>query len=158
MTYKPRRERRARGGKADMEPLHPEHGHQYNAQGSPEEKEESAKSDGFRRGGAAKKKRKEGGHVEGHAAKHHLGKRARGGGAHKPHVEMHMGEHHEHHGGGEHAGGHHHEEMPHRARGGHVKHRERGGSAFSEGRKLVAPPVKGSEKENGPGENAPTIP
>lgn len=77
MAYKTRRERRAGGGKAETEPLRPEHGNQYNAQGSPEEKEESAKSDGFRRGGPAK--RKAGGHVDGAEAKQHLGRRARGG-------------------------------------------------------------------------------
>lgn len=172
MVYKPRRERRAKGGKAEAEPLHPEHGHQYNAVGSPEAKEEDAESDGFKRGGMPKKRRKEGGKVEGHGAKHHMGKRARGG-ATKPHVEMHMGEHHEHHGEhhkehhGEHEperrarGGetkHREEEREKRARGGHVSHRARGGTAFSEGRKAVASPSKGSEKANGPGEDAETIP
>ena len=56
MSYKPRRERRARGGKAaETQPLHLEHGHQYNAQGSPEAKEEDEKSEGFKRGGRAKR-------------------------------------------------------------------------------------------------------
>lgn len=77
MTYKPRRERRAAGGKADTEPLPKEKWNQYNAKGSPEEKEESAESDGFKRGGRAK--HKDGGQVEGMSAKSHLGKRARGG-------------------------------------------------------------------------------
>jgi hypothetical protein len=153
MVYKPRRERRERGGKAgETEPLHPEHGHQYNAQGSPEEKEEDAKSDGFKRGGMPKKKRKEGGKVEGHGAKHHLGKRARGG-ATKHREEERKEEHRE-----ERKEHHHEEEREHRARGGHVSHRARGGTAFSEGHKLVAAPGKGSEKSNGPGEDAETIP
>ena len=78
MVYKPRRERRAAGGKAsDTEPLPKEKWNQYNAKGSPEEKEESADSDGFKRGGA--KKRADGGKVEGDKAKEHLGRRARGG-------------------------------------------------------------------------------
>lgn len=77
MSYKPKRERRAVGGKADNEPLPKEKWNQYNAKGSPEEKEESADSDGFKRGGRAK--HKDGGHVEGMEAKKHLGKRARGG-------------------------------------------------------------------------------
>ena len=76
MAYKKRSERkRSNGGKAEG----PEH--QYNAQGSPEEKLEHAKSDGFKRGGAAKK-RAHGGHVEGEKARHHMGKRARGGAMH----------------------------------------------------------------------------
>jgi hypothetical protein len=81
MTYKPRRERRASGGKAaETEPLRPEHGNLYNAKDSPEGKHaEHDESDGFKRGGMAKKKRKEGGKVEGEEAKHHMGKRARGG-------------------------------------------------------------------------------
>ncbi|HWG71250.1 MAG TPA: hypothetical protein VN692_17670 [Steroidobacteraceae bacterium] len=85
MAYKKRSERKHRsyGGKAGG----PEH--QYNAEGSPEAKEETAKSDGFRRGGHVKKERKHGGHVEGEHAKHTLAKRARGG-----HVE------HRKHGGG----------------------------------------------------------
>jgi hypothetical protein len=70
MAYKSRKARKA-GGRADSSP------NQYNAQGSPEEKSETAKSDGFKRGGAAK--RAHGGHVEGEKAKHHMGKRARGG-------------------------------------------------------------------------------
>jgi hypothetical protein len=158
MTYKPRRERRAMGGKAaDTEPLPKEHGHQYDAVGSPEEKSESAKSDGFKRGGMAKKKRKEGGHVEGHAARHHLGKRARGGGMKAPPMER-----------GEDGpkeepderkrGGHveHHEEKPHRARGGHVKGKfSKGGAPFSAAHKLSPP---GNDKNTGPGEQAETIP
>lgn len=157
MTYKPRRERRARGGKAgETEPLHPEHGHQYNAQGSPEEKEESAESDGFKRGGMPKKKRKEGGHVEGHGAKHHLGKRARGG-ATAPKVEMHLGEHHEHKKGGEHHEEHkHHEEPERRARGGHVRSKHaRGGAPFSAAHQ-ISPPA--NDRKGGPGESAESIP
>lgn len=69
MAYKSRKARKA-GGRTDSSP------NQYNAQGSPEEKSETAKSDGFKRGGA---KRAHGGHVEGEKAKHHMGKRARGG-------------------------------------------------------------------------------
>ena len=71
MAYKSRRERRADGGKANGGT------HQYNAVGSPEEKEEKAKTDGFKRGG--RKERAHGGMVDGKKAKHHLGKRARGG-------------------------------------------------------------------------------
>ena len=158
MTYKPRRERRARGGKASgTQPLHLEHGHQYNAVGSPENKEEYEAPDGFKRGGRAKK-HKEGGHVEGHGAKHHLGKRARGGATH-PHVEMHMGEHHEHHGKhhGEHHGEGHEHGMPKRARGGHVRHKKAsgGGTPFSSAHNLQAP---GNDKKTGPGENTETIP
>lgn len=76
MAYKKRSERkRSFGGKAEG----PEN--QYNAKGSPEEKSEHAASDGFKRGGMAK--RKAGGHVEGAAAKMHMGRRARGGAAMK---------------------------------------------------------------------------
>lgn len=170
MVYKPRRERRARGGKAaETEPLHPEHGHQYNAQGSPEERSESAESDGFRRGGMPKKKhRKEGGKVEGHAARHHLGRRARGGHvAHEPHhdhdghggmsVSIH---HHRKHGGGVDGEEKREEKREERARGGHVGHhkghRARGGGApFSEAHNLGSP---GNDKKTGPGENTETIP
>jgi hypothetical protein len=63
MAYKKRSERkRSMGGKAVS-------GNQYNAQGSPEERSEKAKSDGFKKGGM----------VEGKAGKSHLAKRARGG-------------------------------------------------------------------------------
>jgi hypothetical protein len=72
MAYKSRKARRASGGRTEEGPKF-----QYNAKGSPEEKSEDAKSDGFKRGGAAK--RAHGGHVEGEKAKHHMGKRARGG-------------------------------------------------------------------------------
>ena len=176
MAYKTRRERRERGGKAaETEPLHPEHGNQYNAQGSPMEKSESAKSDGFKRGGMPKKKRKEGGKVEGERARHHLGRRARGGHV-SPHVDLHFAEHHEHggHDGSHHGGDHHpksgdhehahhqghHDGAPKRARGGHVDgekgRRARGGSApFSNAHKLTGP---GNDKGTGPGEMAPTIP
>ena len=171
MSYKPRRERRARGGKAaDTQPLHLEHGHQYNAQGSPEDKEESEGPDGFKRGGRAKKK--EGGHVEGHGAKHHLGKRARGGasptserkeeeeyapdrkhGGHVEHDRKHGGhvEHDRAHGGHvEHEG------KAHRARGGHVRGKHaRGGAPFSEAHKLAPP---GNDRATGPGENTESIP
>lgn len=72
MAYKKRSDRkRAQGGKAEG----PEY--QYNAQGSPEEKSEHAKDDGFKRGGGMKAAHKE--HAEGGKAKAHLGKRARGG-------------------------------------------------------------------------------
>lgn len=158
MVYKPRRERRAKGGKAETEPLHPEHGHLYNAEGSPAAKSaEDDESDGFRRGGMPKrKKRKEGGKVEGHAARHHLGKRARGG-ATAPHVEMHLGEHHEKH--GEHhkeEHRHHEEEREKRARGGHVRSKHaRGGAPFSEAHHISPP---GNDKKGGPGEDAETIP
>ena len=75
MAYKKRSERKHRsfGGMAEKNE------HQYNAQGSPEEKSEHAKSEGFKRGGHAH--RKHGGNVEGEGAKHHMGhmKRAHGG-------------------------------------------------------------------------------
>lgn len=76
MAYKKRSERkRAAGGKAEG----PEY--DYNAKGSPEEREEKAKGDGFKRGGKVKREeRKHGGHVEGEKAHHSLAKRARGGG------------------------------------------------------------------------------
>lgn len=148
MAYKSRRERRAEGGKAETEPLHPEHGHQYNAQGSPEEKEESAKSDGFKHGGMAKKKRKRGGHVEGEAAKHHLGKRARGGMAH--HEEHHEKEkEHEREKEKEHER---HEEPEKRARGGRAM--SKGGTPFSAAHNTEPP----GNKKDGPGEQAPMIP
>jgi hypothetical protein len=150
MVYKPRRERR-RGGKAE-EPLHLESGNKYNAVGSPEAKEEDEKSDGFNRGGMAKKhKKKEGGKVEGHAAKHHLGKRARGGGMMAKEIKEEKAEKHEPDG-----------EMPERARGGHVHHKEHhkrargGGAPFSEGHKQAKAPD--DDKDTGPGERAPTIP
>jgi len=148
MAYKTRRARRAEGGKAaETEPLHPEHGHQYNAQGSPEEKEESAKSDGFKRGGMAHKKRKRGGHVEGEAAKHHLGKRARGGHM-GHHVDVHLDEHHER-GGHD---GHHEEHEMKRARGGRAM--AKGGTPFSSAHSTEPP----GNKKDGPGEQAPMIP
>lgn len=155
MVYKPRRERRARGGKAgETEPLHPEHGHQYNAQGSPEAKEEDAESDGFKRGGMAKKKRKEGGKVEGHGAKHHLGKRSRGG-AMKHHEEK-REEHREEERKEERKEHHHEEEREHRARGGHVRSKHaRGGAPFSAAHHISPP---GNDKKTGPGEDAETIP
>jgi len=163
MTYKPRSERkRARGGKAEGQPIEDEHGHQYNAQGSPEEKSEFAKSDGFKRGGA--KKRKAGGKVEGERAKHHLGKRARGG-----MMPKHEHEHRAHGGmAGEEGGESAHEraepehekhggEVGHRARGGRTNHMPmaRGGSPFSSARKLTD---FENEKNEGPGEKAPVIP
>ena len=168
MTYKPRSERkRAKGGKAtaETEPLHPEHGHQYNAQGSPEEKEETAKSDGFKHGGHVKK-RKHGGHVEGQAAKHHLGKRARGGATVPHHIDLHMGDHHEHDGhDGPHHGTHHDGERPdgdHHHKGGHVAHRARGGRAMARGGSPFSAAQKtkppGNDRESGPGEQAPMIP
>lgn len=137
MTYKPRRERRAAGGKADTEPLPKETGNQYNAKGSPEEKEESAESDGFKRGGRAK--RKDGGHVEGMKAKSHLGKRARGGATEEPRkgAEAPTKE----------------DTMPERARGGNVM--SRSGSPFSSAHKTTPP---SEDKETGPGEQAPMIP
>lgn len=147
MVYKPRRERRRGGKAANDEPLPgedglpEEHGNQYNAKGSPEEKSESAKSDGFKRGGRMKKK--EGGKVEGHGAKHHLGKRARGG--RMEHME-HKKEHEKHE-----------EERPERARGGHVGHkRARGGGAPFSAAHNISPP--GNDKGTGPGEKADTIP
>jgi hypothetical protein len=162
MTYKPRSERkRARGGKAEGQPITAEHGHQYNAQGSPEAAEEDAKSDGFHRGGMMPRKKKAGGKVEGREAKHHLGKRARGG-ATPAHIDLHMAEHHEHDGhDGPHHGEHTDGERPdhghhqHRARGGHVKAMARGGSPFSAARKTTD---FQDDKKTGPGEQAPTIP
>ena len=155
MSYKPRRERRARGGKAaETQPLHLEHGNKYNAQGSPEAKEEDEKSNGFKRGGRAK--RKEGGHVEGHAAKHHLGKRARGGGT--PEGER---KEEDEYAPDRKRGGHvehekEEEKREHRARGGHVRHKHaRGGAPFSEAHKLSPP---GNDKSTGPGEDADSIP
>lgn len=75
MSYKKRSERkRSYGGQV-------ERGNQYNAQGSPAEKAEHEKSDGFKKGGHVK--RAHGGAVDGQAGKHHLGKRARGGSVHK---------------------------------------------------------------------------
>lgn len=151
MTYKPRSERkRASGGKAsDTEPLPKEHWNQYNAKGSPEEKEEDAKPDGFKRGGHMKK-RKDGGHVEGEKAKHHLGRRARGGaadedprkGTESPTREDTMNDE--------------------RKRGGHVEERARGGRAMMKGATPFSaahstkPPSE--DKETGPGEQAPMIP
>ena len=132
MAYKSRRERRAEGGKAETEPLRPEHGHQYNAQGSPAEKAESAKSDGFRRGGA--KKRKDGGRVHGEAAKHHLGKRARGGRAEEKEEKRE-------------------EERPERARGGRAM--SSGGTPFSSAHNTEPPERR---KDSGPGEQAEVIP
>ena len=151
MSYKPRRERRARGGKAaDTQPLHLEHGHQYNAQGSPEDKEESEGPDGFKRGGRAKKK--EGGHVEGHGAKHHLGKRARGGAS--PTSER--KEEEEYAPDRKHGGHVEHEGKAPRARGGHVRGKHaRGGAPFSEAHKLAPP---GNDRATGPGENTESIP
>lgn len=133
MAYKKRSERkRERGGKAEGQPLNEEHGHQYNAVGSPEAHEEEAKSDGFKRGGMAHKKRAHGGHVEGEAAKHHLGRRARGGTMH------------------------HEEHRQERARGGRTEHKAmaRGGSPFSSARKTEPP----GNMKDGPGEQATMIP
>jgi len=139
MVYKPRRERRAAGGKAgaDTEPLPKEKWNQYNAKGSPEEKEESAESDGFKRGGRAK--RKDGGHVEGDKAKSHLGKRARGGATEQPREgkEMESKE----------------DTRPERAKGGSVM--ARGGAPFSSDHK-TKPPTE--DRESGPGEQAPMVP
>lgn len=71
MAYKKRGERkRSFGGPMDR-------GNQYNAQGSPAEKAEHAKSDGFKKGGHVR--RADGGAIDGMAGKSHLGKRARGG-------------------------------------------------------------------------------
>ena len=156
MVYKPRSERkRAKGGKAsDTEPLPAEHGHLYNAQGSPESKEIDEKSDGFKRGGRAK--RKEGGHVEGEKARHHLGRRARGGATEEPrHGKEEMSEREDTENDERKRGGH--VEMEKRARGGHVsgKAMARGGSPFSSAHKLGGP---SEDKETGPGEQAPTIP
>jgi hypothetical protein len=141
MVYKPRRER-ARGGKAeDTEPLHPEHGNKYNAVGSPEAKEEDAKSDGFKRGGMAKKKKKDGGHVEGGMARHHLGKMRRGGMTEEKKMEDHTAE----------------DRPMERARGGRTdKPMARGGSPFSSAHKTVGP--VDTKMKDGPGEQAPIIP
>ena len=142
MVYKPRRERRARGGKAGgTEPLHPEHGHQYNAVGSPEAREESAESDGFKRGGMPGKKRKEGGKVEGHGARHHMGRRARGGATKRE--EERKEDHRE-------------EEREKRARGGHVRHKHASGGAPFSAAHHISPP--GNDKKTGPGEDAESIP
>lgn len=163
MVYKPRSERkRARGGKAtDTQPYEPEHGHLYNAEGSPESHSIDAKSDGFKRGGAQKKKRKEGGKVEGEKARHHLGRRARGGhiahreeGGMTPHPRGHEthGEHTElmHRRGEEEKTEHErHEERPERARGGRTER-----APFSSAQKTEPP---GNERD-GPGEQAPMIP
>ena len=154
MTYKPRRERRAEGGKAGhTQPLHTEHWNQYNAKGAPEDKEESEKPDGFKRGGRMKK-RKEGGEVSGDAATHHLGKRARGGAtAHRKGSgfedknDRNPGE-----------DGKEKSETPHRKRGGHVGGHKRasgGATPFSHGHNLTPP---GNDKKTGPGEDADTIP
>ena len=133
MVYKPRRERRAAGGKAgaDTEPLPKEKWNQYNAKGSPEEKEESAESDGFKRGGRAK--HKDGGHVEGMKAKSHLGKRARGGATEQPRegTEASTKE----------------DTKPERAKGGSVP--------FSSAHKTTPP---SNDKSTGPGEQAPMVP
>ena len=175
MTYKPRRERRAMGGKAvSTEPLPGRHGlppekeNQYNAKGSPEEKEEHAGPGGFRRGGAPKK-RKAGGHVEGKAAHHHMGKRARGGST--EHHGLHAGHHEKKRAAGgptsdemDHLGmeyGHRHStptehRMEERKRGGHVTKRAKGGGApFSAAHHLMPP---GNDKKTGPGEDTETIP
>lgn len=152
MTYKPRSERkRASGGKAtDTEPLPKEHWNQYNAKGSPEEKEEDAKPDGFKRGGA--KKRKEGGHVEGEKAKHHLGRRARGGSADaEPRHGEEIKSREDTTNDERKRGGH----VEERARGGHVKAMMSGGSPFSTANKTKPP---SEDKETGPGEQAPMIP
>ena len=124
MAYKKRSERKS-GGKL---------GNQYNAQGSPEEKEEHEKDEGFKRGGKA---RAHGGHVDGEKAMHHMGHRKRGM------------EHHAH--GGK--VGHHN----HAGKGGHraVHHGHglsRGGAPFSSAHSLTAPSKSG--KETGPGEQA----
>lgn len=71
MAYKKRSERKRSFGGAT------ESGNEYNAKGSPEAREEKAKSDGFKKGGHVE--RKHGGHVDGEKGRHHLGKRSRGG-------------------------------------------------------------------------------
>ncbi len=142
MAYKSRKERK-RGGKAEeTQPEHAESGHLYNAQGSPESREIDAKSDGFKKGGRAK--RKEGGHVEGHASKMHLGRRARGGKAEEKEDEREGemdDENKEEH------------ERPERARGGHVI--KRGAAPFSSAQNTSPPD---NSKGTGPGEQAPVIP
>ncbi len=146
MAYKSRAERkRARGGKAtETQPYEPEHGHLYNAEGSPASHSIDAKSDGFKHGGMPKKKRKEGGKVEGEKARHHLGRRARGGmtPAHETkteerHEEEHKEKRHEEH------------ERSERARGGRTER-----APFSSAQKTKPP---GNEMD-GPGEQAPMIP
>ena len=128
MAYKKRSERKHRsfGGRAEKNE------HQYDAQGSPEEKEEHAKSEGFKRGGSHHH-RKHGGHVDGEHAKHHMGHRARGG---------RMEEEHEKHAKGGKVG-----RMSHHAAA-------RGGSPFSSGRTKTGP---GNQKGS-PGEQAPLEP
>lgn len=154
MTYKPRRERRASGGKAETEPLREEKGNQYNAVGSPEEKSEHAKSDGFKRGGHAH--RKHGGHVEGKSAMHHLGKRARGGRAEEKEEKR------EERARGGHVGGHdgsHHHAVERKMLGGHAHHhakRARGGATPFSSAHNTKDWTDG--KESGPGEKAPVIP
>ena len=117
MAYKSRKARKA-GGRAEKEG--PEF--QYNAKGSPEEKLEAAKPDGFKRGGA---KRAHGGHVEGEKARHHMGKRARGGA-----MEHEKKEH----------------EREERARGGHVGRRTHGGAM-----KMGGSPYSSAHSVTGPG-------
>lgn len=144
MAYKSRAARK-RGGKAgEGQPIDEEKGHLYNAEGSPESKSIDAESDGFKRGGKAKKR--EGGAVEGGAARMHLGKRARGGMAGKESgdkVEERDEDEPEHED----------EEKPERARGGRAM--ARGGSPFSAARKLTD---FDNDKKTGPGEQAPVIP
>ena len=128
MAYKSRKARKA-GGRAEEEGPK----FQYNAKGSPEEKSEDAKSDGFKRGGAAKK-RAHGGHVEGEKARHHMGKRARGGAME--------------------------EKEEHRARGGHIGRRthggamKMGGSPYSSAHSMTGP----GDGRGSPGEQAPSEP
>lgn len=133
MAYKKRSERkRASGGMAGGKI------NQYNAQGSPEDREESEKSEGFRKGG----------HVEGEGGKHHLGKRARGGSVNHHHDHDGKGHtsiavhHHNHKRGGK---------IEKRARGGGVRGMS-GGAPFSSGRHSTAP----SNKMGSPGEQAPS--
>lgn len=133
MAYKKRSERkhRAHGGMAGGKI------NQYDAQGSPEAREESEKSEGFRKGGK----------VEGDRAKHHLGKRARGGSIKhhhdhdgKGHTSIAVHHHNEHKRGGK---------VEKRARGGGVRGMS-GGAPFSAGRHSTAP----SSKMGSPGEQA----
>lgn len=128
--YKPRKARKHRsfGGKMES-------GNQYNAQGSPEDKEEHAKSDGFKRGGSLK--RADGGHVEGEKAKMHLAKRARGGKMEEKREERARGGKIGH---GRKAGGHH--------------GLARGGSPFSSARSISGP----GNSKGSPGETAPVEP
>ena len=130
MSYKPRRERRAAGGKAvGAETRNEERGNLYNAKGSPAADAIDAKSDGFKRGGKAK--RADGGPIEGEGAKASMGKRARGGAAEREE-----------------------EDREERAAGGAVG-RARGGAAPFSSAHNIKPPS--SSSTNGPGEQAKTI-